>query len=92
VAAKLGLDGLVNVQTKADGNGVPHLLEVNTRPSGGVGFSAAVGINLPYACARMMLGNPFEKVVVNEPVIVRKVDLTIKLPETTRKLREGQAV
>lgn len=39
-------DGLVNVQTRMDKSGRPVLLEINMRPSGGVGYTQHSGINL----------------------------------------------
>ncbi|MER8970170.1 ATP-grasp domain-containing protein [Mesorhizobium sp. M0808] len=91
VAQIIGLDGLVNIQTKADASGIPNVLEVNTRPSGGVGFSAAAGINLPHDCAMMMLGERVQPPVLNSPVAVRRIDTTIKLPEMTARLKRVQA-
>lgn len=53
-----GLDGIISVQTKDDILGVPHLLEVNLRYSGGIAYTPLAGINLPgiFACRR--LGQP----------------------------------
>lgn len=42
-------DGLVNVQTRNNDDGRPMLLEINMRPSGGVGNTLHSGINLPGA-------------------------------------------
>lgn len=42
------LSGLVNIQFKEDQHGVPKLLEINPRASGGVAMSCLSGINLPY--------------------------------------------
>ena len=39
-------DGLVNVQTRHDHHGQPLLLEINMRPSGGIGYTALSGVNL----------------------------------------------
>lgn len=86
VISNLKLDGLVNVQTKADGSGSPALLEVNTRPSGGVGFSAAAGINLPLACAQMMLGERVGNTSLSNPVVIRLSDHTYVLPRATANL------
>lgn len=87
VAAELKLDGLVNVQTKEDVDGTPVLLEVNTRPSGGVGYSAAAGVNLPLACARMMLGERVGDTSIPSPVVIRRTDLTYVLPRATAALK-----
>lgn len=86
VVAELKLDGLVNVQTKADAAGNPVLLEVNTRPSGGVGYSAAAGVNLPLACARMLLGERVGDTSIATPVVIRRSDATYALPRATAAL------
>ncbi|MBP2235335.1 hypothetical protein J2Z31_001827 [Sinorhizobium kostiense] len=86
VISELNLDGLINVQTKADASGNPVLLEVNTRPSGGVGYSAAAGVNLPLACARMMLGERVGDTSLASPVVIRRSDLTYVLPRATAAL------
>ncbi len=91
VVAELKLDGLVNVQTKADAAGNPVLLEVNTRPSGGVGYSAAAGVNLPLACARMMLGEPIGDTSISSPVVIRRTDTTYALPRATAALNRRTA-
>ncbi|MNY66496.1 carbamoyl phosphate synthase-like protein [compost metagenome] len=86
VIAELKLDGLINVQTKADAAGNPVLLEVNTRPSGGVGYSAAAGVNLPLACARMLLGERIGDTSLASPVVIRRSDMTYVLPRATAAL------
>jgi hypothetical protein len=79
VVALLELDGLVNVQTRAGADGMPRVLEVNTRPSGGVGYAAAAGINLPGALARRLLGLPPSPYVAALPAAVRVVDRPVRL-------------
>lgn len=46
-ARLMGADGLVNVQTRNNTSGSPVLLEINMRPSGGIGNTLSSGINLP---------------------------------------------
>lgn len=41
-----GCDGIVSVQTKADEQGVHHVLEINSRPSGGIGYTVHCGVDL----------------------------------------------
>ncbi len=41
-----GCDGIVSVQTKADEHGTPHVLEINPRPSGGIGYTVHSGLDL----------------------------------------------
>lgn len=40
VIRALGCDGIVSVQTKADSQGCHHVLEINSRPSGGIGYTS----------------------------------------------------
>ena len=53
-------DGIVNVQTRDDAAGMPHLLEINPRYSGGIGYTRLAGINLPgiFAASRLGLSIP----------------------------------
>lgn len=53
-----GCDGIVNVQTRDDADGVPHLLEINPRYSGGISYTRNAGINLPGIFATNRLGLP----------------------------------
>lgn len=39
-------DGIVSVQTKADDKGVHKVLEINPRPSGGIGYTVHSGLDL----------------------------------------------
>jgi len=57
-AEHFGCDGLVNVQTRDDAQGVPHLLEINPRYSGGIGYTRATGVNLAGIFATRRLGYP----------------------------------
>ncbi|WP_394261294.1 ATP-grasp domain-containing protein [Moraxella boevrei] len=41
-----GCDGIVSVQTKADEAGEHHVLEINSRPSGGIGYTVHSGVDL----------------------------------------------
>ncbi|MCG8707267.1 ATP-grasp domain-containing protein [Brenneria sp. 4F2] len=49
-------DGLVNVQTRDNDQGEPVLLEINMRPSGGIGYTRHGGVNLPAFFALRQLG------------------------------------
>ncbi|GGK19945.1 ATP-grasp domain-containing protein [Salinarimonas ramus] len=91
VVAELRLDGLVNVQTRADARGRPKVLEVNTRYSGGIGYSAAAGVNLPAIAAATLLGvaAPRDAFGVEEPRAVRIVDEPVFLPRTSARLAAG---
>lgn len=41
-----GCDGIVSVQTKANGDGQHRVLEINSRPSGGLGYTTHSGVDL----------------------------------------------
>lgn len=45
--ARFACSGLINIQFKEDRNGMPCLLEINPRASGGIGMSCLSGLNLP---------------------------------------------
>jgi hypothetical protein len=49
-------DGLVNVQTRNNPQGEPILLEINMRPSGGIGYTRHSGVNLPALFVLRQLG------------------------------------
>ena len=55
-AEAMAADGLVNVQTRHDASGKPLLLEINMRPSGGIGYTRHSGVNLPGLFAMRRLG------------------------------------
>ena len=52
---RFDLDGLVNVQFRSF-EGEPALLEINSRPSGGLFQTALTGVNLPWAAVQLALG------------------------------------
>ncbi|WP_415759474.1 ATP-grasp domain-containing protein [Pseudomonas sp. LT1P18] len=64
-------DGIINVQTRDDALGKPHLLEINARYSGGIGYTRATGTNLPGIFATRRLGLP-------EPATVWRSNVRVK--------------
>ena len=48
VARLFSLSNLVNIQLKADAGGVPYVLEINPRMSGGCLYADLAGLNLPW--------------------------------------------
>lgn len=64
-------DGIVNVQTKDDAGGHPHLLEINPRYSGGIGYTRETGTNLAGIFATRRLGFP-------EPTTVWRPNVRVK--------------
>ncbi|WP_300001328.1 ATP-grasp domain-containing protein [uncultured Cedecea sp.] len=79
-------DGLVNVQTRNNENGEPVLLEINMRPSGGIGYTLHSGVNLPALFALRQLGLCSEaeaKLLATEnftPAVVRSMTDVILYP------------
>lgn len=55
-ASAMKADGIVNVQTRNNHQGQPLLLEINMRPSGGIGYTQHCGINLAGIFALRQLG------------------------------------
>jgi len=49
------LNGVFNIQFRDDG-GVPYLLEINPRPSGGLHYSCLAGVEFMYWAVRLALG------------------------------------
>ena len=66
-------DGIVNVQTRDDADGKPHLLEINARYSGGIGYTREAGLNLPGIFATRRLGLPEPSGVWRPNVLVKGV-------------------
>lgn len=79
VARLCKLDGLVNIQFKADVHGAHKVLEVNTRAAGGFSYSSAAGINLGYDCLMMMHGEKITPVSLDQKVRVKPVNVTLRL-------------
>lgn len=77
-------DGLVNVQTRNNDLGDPVLLEINMRPSGGIGYTRHSGVNLPALFALRQLGIMDEiqaKLLATEsfsPAVVRSMTGVIR--------------
>ncbi|MBC7541829.1 MAG: ATP-grasp domain-containing protein [Candidatus Sericytochromatia bacterium] len=66
-------DGIINVQTRDDELGDPHLLEINLRPSGGIGYTLLGGVNLPGIFATRRLGLPAPADRWQGPVTIRSI-------------------
>lgn len=74
-------DGIVNVQTRDDGDGQPRLLEINPRYSGGIGYTRLTGVNLPGIFAARRLGLPEPRSEWNEGVRVKPITVAVAAPE-----------
>lgn len=74
-------DGIVNVQTKDDAQGKPHLLEINPRYSGGVGYTREAGVNLAGIFATRRLNLPEPPTVWRAGVRVKGVSVAAVVPK-----------
>ena len=89
-AQHFNCDGIVNVQTRDDANGKPHLLEINPRYSGGIGYTRATGTNLPGIFAARRLGLKEPATVWRSGVRVKA--LTVAVPVSAVADRSQQSV
>ncbi|MBF6042989.1 ATP-grasp domain-containing protein [Pseudomonas baetica] len=80
-AAHFQCDGIVNVQTKDDAQGKPHLLEINPRYSGGVGYTREAGVNLAGIFATRRLNLPEPPTVWRAGVRVKGVSVAAVVPK-----------
>lgn len=86
-ARAMNADGLINVQTRNDGQGNPVLLETNLRPSGGIGYTLHSGVNLAGLFAAYKLGLLSKSAVIAHskasfsPVVIRTLTEAILYPD-----------
>ncbi|MBH0086382.1 ATP-grasp domain-containing protein [Psychrobacter sp. SCQQ22] len=81
-------DGIISVQTKADDEGQHRILEINSRPSGGIGYTTHSGVDLTQVGFAYWLGltdkprlaDIAQKIV---PCQVRSIMMGVKIEETT---------
>lgn len=83
-----GCDGIVSVQTKADENGQHRVLEINSRPSGGIGYTTHSGVDLTQIGFAYWLGlteKPKLADIAQQiiPCQVRAVMTGVKIEEST---------
>ncbi|WP_323640116.1 ATP-grasp domain-containing protein [Pectobacterium polonicum] len=95
-AESMQADGLVNVQTRHNDDGVPQLLEINMRPSGGIGYTRFSGVNLPglFALRQLELLNTQQVAELAaeafEPATVRTITDVVRYQTTlSNRLQEG---
>ncbi|MGV8927256.1 MAG: ATP-grasp domain-containing protein [Ewingella sp.] len=87
VATLLHADGLINVQTRADNQGKPLVLECNLRPSGGVPYGLESGINLPAIMVASRMDLPLSEQKLQR-CNVRILDHAVHIP--ARELSHGK--
>lgn len=91
-AEAMAADGLVNVQTRHDASGAPLLLEINMRPSGGIGYTRHSGVNLPGLFALRRFGLMSAEQVSDEadrafsPATVRAITDVVRYESLTNLL------
>ena len=86
MTARLELSGIFNVQFRDDGRGVPHLLEINARMSGGLPMACQSGVAIPYWAIRLALGTaqPHEVPQPRTGFVVEPTASMIALPTVVR--------
>ena len=77
-------DGIVSVQTKADDDGQHRVLEINSRPAGGIGYTTHSGVDLTQVGFGYWLGlttKPKLEEVVKRiiPCQVRSIMMSVKI-------------
>lgn len=79
-AQHFGCDGIINVQTRDGADGMPRLLEINPRYSGGVGYTREAGVNLAGIFAARRLGLPEPQISWKEGVRIRAITIAVTTP------------
>ena len=83
-----GCDGIVSVQTKADDDGQHRVLEINSRPSGGIGYTSHSGLDLTQIGFSYWLGlteKPSLSTNIQKiaPCQVRSIMMSVKIKDTS---------
>src|SRR5690606_4847857 len=81
-----GCDGIVSVQTKADDDGQHRVLEINSRPSGGIGYTTHSRVDLTQVGFGYWLGLTDKPKLVDIaqqiiPCQVRSIMVSVKIEE-----------
>ncbi len=79
-----GCDGIVSVQTKADDDGQHRVLEINSRPSGGISYTAHSGVDLTQVGFAYWLGltdKPKLADIIKQitPCQVRSIETSVRI-------------
>ncbi|KAA0915444.1 ATP-grasp domain-containing protein [Psychrobacter sp. ANT_WB68] len=85
-----GCDGIVSVQTKADDDGQHRVLEINSRPSGGIGYTIHSGVDLTQIGFAYWLGLTDKPKLTDIaqriiPCQVRSIMMSVKIKEDTEE-------
>ncbi|NTW41970.1 MAG: ATP-grasp domain protein [Cellulomonadaceae bacterium] len=73
------LSYLSNVQFRADREGTPYLLEVNTRPSGGLFQSCLAQVNMPWAALQTLRHGAMPPAEPTLPVTLTTLPMAVEL-------------
>ena len=73
------LNGLFNIQFKANAAGDPRLLEINPRPSGGFGMACLAGVNLAEVFLQSLQGEPLNIAPLHYGLRVSEVSTPVVL-------------
>ena len=81
-----GCDGIVSVQTKADDDGQHRVLEINSRPSGGIDYTTHSGVDLTQVGFAYWLGLTDKPLLADitkqiTPCQVRSIMVSVKIEE-----------
>lgn len=79
VAAVFHCDGLVNMQARYNDQGELYILEINSRPSGGISNTFYSGINLVEAAIAHAFGWTYEPQQVVKDAVVRTISQAIEI-------------
>jgi biotin carboxylase len=78
IAGKCRIPFVYNVQVKYN-KGVPKLLEINPRMSGGLFITCLTGVNMPYLAVKTIMGQSFERPVPEFGVRASYLELPIRM-------------
>ncbi|GAF58549.1 LOW QUALITY PROTEIN: carbamoylphosphate synthase large subunit [Psychrobacter sp. JCM 18902] len=81
-----GCDGIVSVQTKADDDGQHRVLEINSRPSGGIDYTTHSGVDLTQVGFAYWLGLTDKPILADiaqqiTPCQIRSIMVGVKVEE-----------
>lgn len=79
VSALFQCDGLINMQARYSASGELYILEVNPRPSGGIGYTLHSGVNLVTAAVAYALGFDYNV----SPIMADDTSVTVRAIATS---------
>jgi carbamoylphosphate synthase large subunit len=77
VAALFGCDGLVNMQARYNDQQQLYILEVNSRPSGGIAHTFMSGMNLVHLAIAQALKLNYQPEKMQSSITVRSISQSI---------------